>query len=94
MNRRHALRSLLGGAGAAAVLGQDSEAFAAEFRQQQPLDTARAATRRGLPPLKITDVREISGIAREAGALLACDNTWATPVLQRPLELALDRSHV
>ena len=27
------------------------------------------------PRLKITDVREISGIAREAGALLACDNT-------------------
>ena len=39
------------------------------------------------PRLKITDVCEISGIAREAGALLACDNTWATPVLQRPLEL-------
>ena len=42
------------------------------------------------PRLKITDVREISGIAREAGALLACDNTWATPVLQRPLELGAD----
>ena len=42
------------------------------------------------PRLKITDVRRISGIAREAGALLACDNTWATPVLQRPLELGAD----
>jgi cystathionine gamma-synthase len=42
------------------------------------------------PRLKITDVREISGIARGAGALLACDNTWATPVLQRPLELGAD----
>jgi cystathionine gamma-synthase len=42
------------------------------------------------PRLKITDIREISGIAREAGALLACDNTWATPVLQRPLELGAD----
>jgi cystathionine gamma-synthase len=42
------------------------------------------------PRLKITDVRGISGIAREAGALLACDNTWATPVLQRPLELGAD----
>ena len=42
------------------------------------------------PRLKVTDVRQISGIAREAGALLACDNTWATPVLQRPLELGAD----
>jgi cystathionine gamma-synthase len=42
------------------------------------------------PRLKITGVREISGIAREAGVLLACDNTWATPVLQRPLELGAD----
>ena len=42
------------------------------------------------PRLKITNIREISGVAREAGALLACDNTWATPVLQRPLELGAD----
>ena len=39
------------------------------------------------PRLKITDVRKISGIAREPGALLACDNIWATPILHRPLEL-------
>ena len=42
------------------------------------------------PRLKIADVRKISGIAREAGVLLACDNTWATPILQRPLELGAD----
>jgi cystathionine gamma-synthase len=42
------------------------------------------------PLLKITDIARISGIAHEAGALCACDNTWATPVLQRPFELGGD----
>jgi cystathionine gamma-synthase len=42
------------------------------------------------PLLKITDVSAISEIAHDAGALCACDNTWATPVLQRPFELGAD----
>ena len=42
------------------------------------------------PLLKITDIARISEIAREAGALCACDNTWATPILQRPFELGAD----
>ena len=39
------------------------------------------------PLLKITDLSEVAGIAREAGALCVCDNTWASPALQRPLDL-------
>ena len=39
------------------------------------------------PLLKITDVGLIAAIARDRGVLYACDNTWASPVLQRPLEL-------
>src|SRR4028118_795254 len=39
------------------------------------------------PRLKITGVREISVSAWEAVARLACDNAWATPILQQPLEL-------
>ena len=42
------------------------------------------------PLLKITDIARISEIAHEAGALCACDNTWATPILQRPFELGAD----
>ncbi|EGO61887.1 trans-sulfuration enzyme family protein [Acetonema longum] len=42
------------------------------------------------PTLKITDIRAIAGIARAAGAKCVCDNTWATPILQRPLELGAD----
>jgi cystathionine beta-lyase/cystathionine gamma-synthase len=39
------------------------------------------------PMLKIFDVAAIAEIARKGGAWLAVDNTFATPVLQRPLEL-------
>ncbi len=42
------------------------------------------------PMLRITDIAAVADIARRANALLACDNTWATPVLQRPLELGAD----
>jgi cystathionine gamma-synthase len=42
------------------------------------------------PTLKITDIRETVAIARKAGARTVFDNTWATPVLQRPLELGAD----
>ncbi len=39
------------------------------------------------PLIAITDLRAIAGIADQAGAVSVCDNTWATPFLQRPLEL-------
>ena len=42
------------------------------------------------PLLKITDVAQICEIAAEAGAMCVCDNTWASPMLQRPLELGAD----
>jgi cystathionine gamma-synthase len=42
------------------------------------------------PLLKITDIARASEIAHEARALCVCDNTWATPVLQRPFELGAD----
>lgn len=44
------------------------------------------------PLLKITDIARIAEIAHAAGALCACDNTWATPILQRPFELGADLS--
>lgn len=42
------------------------------------------------PMLKITDIAEMAGIAQLAGALCVCDNTWASPLLQRPLGLGAD----
>lgn len=44
------------------------------------------------PTLNITDIKAIAAVAHSAGALCVCDNTWATPVLQRPLELGADLS--
>jgi cystathionine gamma-synthase len=40
------------------------------------------------PTLKVVDIEAI--IARKRGALVAVDNTFATPVYQRPLELGAD----
>lgn len=42
------------------------------------------------PQLKIADIAALAAIARDAGALLACDNTFATPALQRPIALGAD----
>jgi cystathionine gamma-synthase len=42
------------------------------------------------PLLNITDLRGVVAIAKKAGALVACDNTWATPLLQHPLQLGVD----
>jgi len=39
------------------------------------------------PLLGIADIAALAGLAREHDALLAVDNTFATPYLQRPLEL-------
>ena len=42
------------------------------------------------PLLKITDIADMASIAQSAGALCACDNTWASPMLQQPLALGAD----
>ena len=42
------------------------------------------------PLLRITNIRSIATIARECGALLAVDNTFLTPLLQKPLSLGAD----
>jgi cystathionine gamma-lyase len=42
------------------------------------------------PLLKIVDFRAIAEIAAGKDILLVCDNTFATPYLQRPLELGCD----
>ena len=42
------------------------------------------------PMLKITDIQAIGNIAKAHGIQLACDNTWTTPLIQRPLELGVD----
>lgn len=42
------------------------------------------------PTLKISDIATLADLAHGRGALVCCDNTFATPVWQRPLELGAD----
>ncbi|WP_417449086.1 O-succinylhomoserine sulfhydrylase [Kordiimonas sp.] len=42
------------------------------------------------PTLEIVDIKAVADLAHNAGALLAVDNVFATPVLQRPMELGAD----
>jgi methionine-gamma-lyase len=42
------------------------------------------------PITKIIDIAAITEISKKHGAILTVDNTWATPILQRPLELGAD----
>src|SRR4051812_38154336 len=42
------------------------------------------------PLLNVVDIRRAADAAHAAGALLAVDNTFATPYLQQPLELGAD----
>jgi cystathionine gamma-lyase len=44
----------------------------------------------GNPLLSITNIAAVAELAHEHGALVGVDNTFATPVLTRPLELGAD----
>ena len=42
------------------------------------------------PTLKLVDLAAVARIGKACGAITVCDNTFATPLLQRPLELGMD----
>ncbi len=42
------------------------------------------------PMMKVTDIRAVCLLAKPLGILVAVDNTFLTPVFQRPLELGAD----
>jgi len=42
------------------------------------------------PTMTLTDLRAVAAIGKEAGIPVIVDNTFASPVLQRPLELGCD----
>lgn len=44
------------------------------------------------PTLKVTDLRMVCEIARKRGAISVVDNTFMSPIFQRPLELGADVS--
>lgn len=42
------------------------------------------------PMLKLADLAAIAKICRERGIISVCDNTFASPIVQRPLEFGID----
>jgi cystathionine gamma-synthase len=42
------------------------------------------------PRVRVSDVAALVALARDVGAMVAVDNTWATPVATRPLALGAD----
>ncbi|HEY6824055.1 MAG TPA: aminotransferase class I/II-fold pyridoxal phosphate-dependent enzyme, partial [Steroidobacteraceae bacterium] len=42
------------------------------------------------PQLSVVDLRALTALGHEAGALVVCDNTFATPICQRPFEFGVD----
>jgi len=65
----------------------DLVATAAAFRPTTKLLVAETITN---PLLRVSDLRSLAEIAHRRGALLLVDNTFASPVLCRPLEFGAD----
>ncbi len=65
----------------------DLEAVKGAVRDETKLIWCETPTN---PLLKVSDIRGLSRIAKDAGAWLGVDNTFATPCLQRPLDLGAD----
>lgn len=42
------------------------------------------------PMMNVIDIEAMAAVAKEAGAMLVVDNTFATPALQQPLDLGAD----
>ena len=72
---------------ATAVEMGDPDAVRAALRPQTQLIWAETPSN---PQLRIADLAALARLASAQGALLACDNTFATPVLQQPLALGAD----
>ncbi|MFC7404363.1 O-succinylhomoserine sulfhydrylase [Georgenia alba] len=69
------------------VVGTDVEQWAAALAT--PADVVFLESPSN-PMQDVLDVREIARLGHEAGAVVILDNVFATPVLQRPLELGVD----
>jgi len=65
----------------------DAEAFGAAIRPDTRLVWLETPTN---PMLKVIDLARIAAIARAKQILTACDNTFASPWTQRPLEHGFD----
>ena len=69
------------------VAMEDPDAVRAAMRNETKVLWAESPSN---PLLKVVDLRALAGIAHEHGARLVVDGTFATPALQRPIELGAD----
>src|SRR5258705_3622814 len=69
------------------VDGRDNEAWR---RAVRPNTKAFFFETPSNPCLDLVDIRTVSGVAHDAGAVVTIDNVFATPLLQRPLQLGAD----
>lgn len=69
------------------VRTDDADALAAEIAAGCQLVYIETPTN---PTLKVVDLARAIGAARKAGAITVVDNTFATPINQRPLALGAD----
>ena len=85
------LREVLSGFGVAAsfVDTRAPEAVAAAITPRTRLVFVETPAN---PTLALTDIAAVAAVCRRAGVVLAVDNTFLTPVLQRPLDLGADVS--
>lgn len=65
----------------------DIEKFRSLFNENTKLVWMETPTN---PLMKLADIAEVAKIAKEKNVLFAVDNTFATPYLQRPLDLGAD----
>jgi len=65
----------------------DLAAAEAAFRDDTAMVWIESPTN---PLLKLVDLKAIVALAKKRGAIVVVDNTFATPYLQRPLELGAD----
>lgn len=69
------------------VDSSDTEAVAAAIEKDTTLVHVETP---GNPTLVVTDLAAVAKIAHDHGAKMSVDNTFLTPVLQRPLDLGAD----
>jgi cystathionine gamma-synthase len=80
------------------AFGQSLDVVAVDMADLEAIERACAARKPGIiwietpsnPLVSIVDIAAVAAIGKAHGAAIAIDNTWATPVLQRPFELGAD----
>lgn len=83
----HNVRERSAGLDFSFIAVEDLRALKAAMRPETRMIWVETPTN---PMLRIVDIAAVGKLARQQGALLVVDNTFASPMLQRPLEMGAD----